>query len=792
MQEEINVNLSGQELPVIQKVSFGKLIDMLHVRAREMNDGSEELLNIFLSEIDSMPELRSGIDETQIEKYRKVVDKLFGFIFPHALTHNEIKCANPAFLMNPMFMSARFSEILEEAGPDYSWDVANYNFDDQYILICMAILATQFNMPVHVKRPYVIRIPNQTTGKDRYYRMTINTDFMDIKRTERSLDISDADFQHLMDNFSDVTVWKEKFPVDSWILTGFSLFSFIDVTADVQLAKVTDDLLEGGKHGMMKFRNNLRQLFDIPDLKVSLVSINGDALVQGTLKGVDRLLLGKEDSVLIKDLLCESSTDCLIERNEAFVLSDVKEYHRTAQSLMSSNLVKKRIKSYIIVPIVYEGRILGFLELGASEISRLNKSSLIKLDHVMPTIVTAANRYNEEFMNRVEAVIQTECTTIHPTVFWKFQEEAVKFITAEETGKKHVFKDLVFSEVYPLYGQLDIKGSSSKRNEAVKKDLNTQLSAAVKILKMAARQDKLPIYDELVFRLEQCVQEVSEEMRAGSESSIMRFLASEVDLVFKHLSSSEGKLGEHIAAYHDSLSETFNMRYEERRKFDESVLQINKALAENLDKAQQEAQAMFPHYFERYKTDGVEFNMYIGQSLTNSAQFNALYLKNLRLWQLMVMSDMENEFHQLRKTLAVELEVASLILVYSVPMAIHFRMDEKRFDVEGSYNARYEVIKKRIDKSFIKGTEERLTVPGKIAIVYTRDEDEEEYSKYIDFLGVKGYLASEKKEFVMVEDLQGVTGLRAIRVPVLYKDTGLQSSLSIEEIIQQIEVEGGE
>ncbi len=29
-------------------------------------------------------------------------------------------------------------------------------------------------------------------------------------------------------------------------------------------------------------------------------------------------------------------------------------------------------------------------------------------------------------------------------------------------------------------------------------------------------------------------------------------------------------------------------------------------------------------------------------------------------------------------------------------------MDEKRFDVDGAYNARYEIVKKRIDKAYVK------------------------------------------------------------------------------------------
>ena len=45
------------------------------------------------------------------------------------------------------------------------------------------------------------------------------------------------------------------------------------------------------------------------------------------------------------------------------------------------------------------------------------------------------------------------------------------------------------------------------------------------------------------------------------------------------------------------------------------------------------------------------------------------------------------------------LEVAHLILVQHMPMAIRFRFDEKRFDIDGAYNMRYEIVKKRIDKA---------------------------------------------------------------------------------------------
>ena len=58
---------------------------------------------------------------------------------------------------------------------------------------------------------------------------------------------------------------------------------------------------------------------------------------------------------------------------------------------------------------------------------------------------------------------------------------------------------------------------------------------------------------------------------------------------------------------------------------------------------------------------------------------------------------------QLRDRLPVPLETTHLILVHHAPLSIRFRFDEKRFDVDGAYNVRYEIVKKRIDKALDPG-----------------------------------------------------------------------------------------
>ena len=155
---------------------------------------------------------------------------------------------------------------------------------------------------------------------------------------------------------------------------------------------------------------------------------------------------------------------------------------------------------------------------------------------------------------------------------------------------------------------------------------------------------------------------------------------------------------------------------------------------------------MFPHYFEKQKTDGVDYTIYVGQALVEDGKFDPLYMRNLRLWQLMVACGIAARIARLKERLAMPLDVTNLVLVQHAPLAIRFREDEKRFDVDGAYNARYAIIKSRVDKAVVRGGTERLTQPGQIAIVYSQPGEAAEYRDYIEYLQSLSYLTRDVEE----------------------------------------------
>ena len=434
-----------------------------------------------------------------------------------------------------------------------------------------------------------------------------------------------------------------------------------------------------------------------------------------------------------------------------------------------------------MAPLGTKDEFIGILELGTSTPGKLNAINTLKLREVLDLFSVALERSLDELGNRVQAIIKEKYTAIHPTVEWKFVDAAVGHLHQMEEGKMAEAESLVFKDVIPLYGMADIRGSSRERNKSIQGDLIEQLDMAQHTLVSVNKIRELPVLDELSFRLQKHKESIREGLSSGDEIATIEFIQQEIDPVFNHLKEQDEALAAIIADYQNLLDPGLGILYKRRKAYEDSVTMLNDTIAAYIDQEQENAQEIFPHYFQRYKTDGVDYNMYVGQSLVNDKAFDPLYLKSLRLWQLITTAEITRIAGKLKKKLPVPLETAQLVLAYSNPLSIRFRLDEKQFDVDGAYNIRYEIVKKRIDKAYIKNTEERLTQPGMIAIVYSQDRDAVEYEKYVEYLQAKGYL-EKNVEYLELEELQGVRGLKAMRVRVKTSKAAGKRSIRYEEI----------
>jgi len=787
---DINDNI---ESPLILKVSFNKLLNQYEDLIKADNDFIATNARRVLKIAEQNPVLRDGFSDLAVFKtYGKEIEGILQDSFSPILTKNEIKTASVPFHNLIFNSSERFKSILKTAGEDFELQIKNMPTDQRYIIACTIILNACYGYNLNFKRPFFYEIPD-SEGVMRYYKILYNADFTEIVPKENAPKITIEDYEDLLDNFDNIDLWKEKFPLNSYEFKGFVISNIFDVTDDQSISNVKSTLIGEDRRKdesfMEDFHEIFRSLLGLKDIRVgfSIYNEEEDSFERVYDVGIDSYLLNKNTSLKCSEAICSMSYKALLKDKKFYTVSDVDKFFKLSKGKAPQykTLKDQGIKSAILAPIANEDGLMGILEIVSDKPKVLNSINANKLVDVMPFIVSAVEQSKNDEANLIDAIIQKECTSIHPSVHWVFEKEAKNFIKDQLNGKEPSFNKIAFENIYPLYGQIDIKGSSDARNWATQQDLSLQLNSIKSIIEEAFQIENLPIYEQYLYQINDFLEALNTHFQVDSEQQIAAFIKQDISPVLEHLLSIKS-LKPQLESYFNSIDDKVDVLYNHRKNYDNTIALINKEMAALLDKKQEEAQAMYPHYFERFKTDGVEHNMYIGESITKEDNFNPIYLYNLRLWQLQVMCEMENAFYLMQSSFPVKLDVASMILVFNQSLSISFRMDEKHFDVDGTYNARYEIVKKRVDKAYIKGTTERVTQKGKISIIYSQKQDEIEYLRYVKFLQSKKYL-DDDVEIVELQDLQAVTGLKAIRASVLYhKEKDDKAFYTYEDLMKEI------
>jgi GAF domain-containing protein len=764
--------LPGNAFPFASVLSLHKLIDFWNEEEDVEGCLVADFSNAVKEALKKAPQLREPIRDLSILKeHKSLIDALLTPVFPPASWNTDISAAIVPFRFESFFTTPTFDrmQFFIDGRLNAHMNVSESELFLGKVLNAYTIILQKFyRVEIPFDYPVISMVADPVTGLDRYYKWRFDARFTEIVLRGPLKPLREEDVRTLKNNVMNLDVWYEILPPGNFEFRGFAIFNAVDVTDQEILSSLKYDLIEKEsittQTGFDGLQRKLRGLLRKPDVLLGLVSMRG---------GVDRLLEAgtKIGHSFVLDDACVQSCSAIegsayeraVQRGEIVVVDDLgRKGDRTP---VENGILSQGIRNILLAPLRYHGATVGLLELGSKNPGDVNAVNVLKLREVLPLFATAINRGMEDFNNSVQAIIKEKCTAIHPSVEWRFRRAAVNLL---RTSKDRVFAEMepiVFENVYPLYGLSDIRDSSALRNGAIQVDLVDHLRLARAVITTANDHTPLPFLDEMNFRIGTLSEEIRTGLSSGDEVSVIYFLQSEVEPLFVTLKDIHPAVEEKIAEYRSAMDPALKILYRRRRDFEESVTMMNETISSYIDGEQEKAQTMFPHYFEKYKTDGVEHGIYIGAALTENGRFDPMYLKNLRLWQLMMMCRVVRKAAIVRERLPVPLETAHLILVQDTPLSIRFRLDEKKFDVDGAYNIRYEIMKKRIDKATVKGRDERLTQPGRIAIVYSQAKEGAEYRKYIEYLQSAGFLTAEVEE-VELQDLQGIQGLKALRVEV--------------------------
>lgn len=741
-----------------------------HIR---YNDRLEYRVNYAESLIEktrNFVELRDGFqDVSLLEKNEDLIRLLLADLFPTGLTNNEIKAASIPLSNITFNYTERFKNILKDAGKDFEIELRNITDDEFYVFCCCLILQTYFKRDIRSMIPFYYDIPNKQ-GIMKHYKITVNSDFTEVYPTENAKIPSDDILDMLLENLDDFKLWKKYFPSQSWILKGFTIISLVDCTSEVALSDLKSSMIEIDPENFDPDENLVeifKSYFDVADLNFGLMLFNKKDQKLDKLPVYESLFTNHILDFWINTFDEETRKNTfnnLSHNSKPIVVSNVSKLDENIKKLPSFKILKdNNINSFMVIPIMKDNELLAIMEFTSPHANSFNGLKLKKMEFFSDMILFSLNRFSFEKNYQIEAIIQREYTSIHDSVVWKFRNEAEKYFNAYLARKMYTLKQISFKNLTPLFGFSDIRSSSEKRFNLMLEDLNQQMETLHDIF-LLINSDS----EKYLLALEVFENELNNEIKADTEQRLQRLLREEIHpyLQGKLELKPTREIKAKIKDYFTQVFPQTDLFYANRKSLDDSITLLNRKLADILDENQVKAQQIFPHYYERFKSDGVEHNLYIGPTIAPDLHYTSKVVHKLRYWQLKTICNIELEFQNFKKDLPISMDIASLIFVYNEKIDIRFRMDEKRFDVDGAYNSYYEIIKKRLDKAHIKGSAERITCPGKITIVYFGMENQKEYLEYINKLQKKGILQSDI-EFLKVEDLQGITGLLALRVSLV-------------------------
>ncbi|MBD1396887.1 GAF domain-containing protein [Pontibacter sp. JH31] len=768
--------LSTEQFPFKATLSLSPLISYWENKIQNDPNCNVSRVNELAGLLRKNPELLEPIEDVSIiEKYIDTVDILMEDIFPSALWENDLRATVLPFHFESFYATPRLEELNLLGGGNYT-EKLDLNLDMLLFRLTLSaytlILEKFYNANFVVDEPFIFTIKDKFTNLDRHYKLSIDLKFMKVKTKGELKKLTTQEINFLINRYNNLDLWMQKLPPEDFEFSGFAIYDFTDVTNEETISSLRYDLLDQhsvtSQEGFESLQQKLRVLFGLPGLRLGLASCPAlqEFDTNYARKTWNGLVLTDTCDIKLDDFN-ESIYGPVMSRGNTIVVDDLELLEEPTR--IEKQLIEAGVRNLIIAPLYYEGQTIGMLELASPIPGELNALSTIKLKEILPLFALALNRMLEELRSSIQNIIKEKYTAIHPIVEWRFTQAAINLLDKMERNVSSEIEPIVFRDIYPLYGVSDIRSSAAERNKAIQGDLLDQLVYAKEVILAAKDNLPLSILDELVYKIDKYSQSIVHELASGDEVSILEFLRTEIEPLFNHFELKYPSTKTAIEAYRKAINNPNRVVYNKRRAYEESLYLINDTISNFLDREEEKAQQIFPHYFEKYKTDGLEYNIYIGASLLNNGHFEQIYLKNMRLWQLMLTCEIARRIQKLRANLKLPLEITQLILVHSSPISIRFRLDEKKFDVEGADNIRYEIIKKRIDKAVLRGSDERLTQPGKIAIVYTQPREAQEYMRYIDFLQAEGYVEREVEDLEL-EEMQGVQGLRALRITINFQE----------------------
>jgi len=505
------------------------------------------------------------------------------------------------------------------------------NLDSRILYGYKAILKKFYGLDLKVDLPINLSFLNRDNGLERYFKFTANSSFLDVHHLEPLPKLEESNIRKLLDVKFDLALWMEILPPENFLFSGSAFVTLVDTTTEeasrnLQFALLNREEIFEEAIWFETTQQEIRNLFRLPKIRLGIATVQHNGQLDFTSKKkIWNSLLIKELTESPQEYIENSIYQQVLQNGETLIIKNLKK-EKEKENKLAKNIVKMGFQNLLLTPLYSNERIIGILELASPSPGAIDGLSMFKVNQVKPIFGYALKRHLEEFENMVEAEMLEEFTTIHPSIQWRFREAAIN-----KLNKSVLDENIIFENIYPIYGSLDIRDSSKKRNKAIYLDLLENLEFIGNLLRKAFDILSLDILEELLLQVQQKIEKLQSQLSTEDEAGLAEYIRRKINPVIQHLGERYSEFSPMAEQYKSRINIESGIFGSNRINYDVALKKLNSSIANILDEEEEELQKTVPCYYEKYLTDGVEYNIYLGQSIAPQIPFDDLYIENVRL-----------------------------------------------------------------------------------------------------------------------------------------------------------------
>ena len=465
--------------------SFSQLIEEWEAQ----NEGMTNLLNDPISKLQVIElQLRENPDSWDTLWQEGELEPLMKFAFSSLFFKGQL-----GFIKVPFenFTFRYQTEAFQKELNEERWElkVDPHDFisptSRDILLAGTAVLNTFYKQKAKIYTAELMTLRDRHTKMERHFKFHIQLDYLNIKAVKPLKKLSKKQIHELLNNLHDEELWLKYIPPANFLFEGFLIGVLSDVTKEEILSEMKVMVAnEGVKSDHENDRDHLevlaRSFLDMPELQFGTLQVGSNPWTES----LAWCLLRQHDHTIIQPSLKgpEGAYAQVLQNNQATVVEDLSL--RKHLSPVEEALLAKGLRSLLLAPLRnQDGKIISMLELASPEPYRFSQFTVFELEEFISLMEMGNNVFFQEMENATQLTIQQEFTSIHPSVEWRFREVASTYHwdrVMEDNQSR--MGEIVFKDVYPLYGQADIVGSSNKRNASIEADLMDNLERLYQVL----------------------------------------------------------------------------------------------------------------------------------------------------------------------------------------------------------------------------------------------------------------------------------------------------------------------